>query len=331
MSASGDDTARAAGKPRGPPDAKVFCRMRYCALFFVSWLGAALGLRSSDALLLLLEPAGSEPLLQPLWSGMLRRWPWALAHAGFAGSVGIASFLATCIGFTVLDVCRSETKIQKDWFPSTRDLLVAGLPQTAIYLIANALGWIYGYYPIVLPGRAPRLAEFAEQVLVAFVIGDFFIYSEHRIMHAVPFLRQHIHSWHHAYHAPFSWAGGVVHPLEDFVVIICQTTAPILLGHHPLSFWTFVAIWTALLIEEHSGHDVWWAPYNWLPFARCPCGGGAAPHDIHHYKVNKNYGFVLCVWDQLFDTFEPVSNPPVLPQARKETWWEFQAARKKEY
>ncbi len=39
-------------------------------------------------------------------------------------------------------------------------------------------------------------------------------------------------------------------------------------------------------------------------------GGGAAPHDIHHYKVTKNYGFVLCVWDQLFDTFEPVVEPP---------------------
>merc|ERR1712048_1522725 len=142
-------------------------------------------------------------------------------------------------------------------------------------------------------------------------------------MHTVRFLRIHIHSVHHAYHAPFGWAGGVVHPLEDAVVVMCQITAPILLGHHPLSFWTFIFIWVHLLIEEHSGHDVWWAPYNWLPFARCPCGSGAAPHDIHHYKVNKNYGFVLCVWDQLFDSAEPVVEPPDLPKMRRQTWWEF--------
>lgn len=111
---------------------------------------------------------------------------------------------------------------------------------------------------------------------------------------------------HHAYTAPFSWAGGCVHPLEDLSVIICQTVAPLLLGHHPLSFWIFVIIWVVLLVEEHSGHDVRWSPYNWMPFARSPMGGGGAPHDIHHYKVTKNYGFVLCVWDHMFDTFEPV-------------------------
>ena len=79
--------------------------------------------------------------------------------------------------------------------------------------------------------------------------------------------RTHIHSWHHAYYAPFSWAGGVVHPAEDAVVVLCQIAAPLALAHHPLgSAFVFV---TVLLIEEHSGHDVRWAPYNWMPFA-CP-------------------------------------------------------------
>jgi len=29
--------------------------------------------------------------------------------------------------------------------------------------------------------------------------------------------------------------------------------------------------------------------------------------------VTKNFAFVLCVWDHLFDTFEPVVVPPNLP------------------
>jgi len=204
----------------------------------------------------------------------------------------------------------------------------AAVPQTLTYIVLNYSGYAYGYHPLQMPAQAPSLAKFAEEILLAFVIGDFFQYWEHRIMHMVPFLRNNIHSWHHYYHIPFGWAGGIVHPLEDTVVVACQWTIPLLFGFHPLSFWTFFTIWTHFLIEEHSGHDVWWAPWQWIPFAACPCGGGAAPHDIHHYKVTKNYAFVLCVWDHLFNSFEPVVEP--LHRPNKESWWEFKDQKARE-
>ena len=72
------------------------------------------------------------------------------------------------------------------------------------------------------------------------------------------------------------------------------------------------------LIDEHSGHDVWWSPYQLLPWTGCALGGGAAPHDIHHYKPNKNFGFVFIVWDRIFGTFQevgPACNPYVAPFA----------------
>lgn len=84
--------------------------------------------------------------------------------------------------------------------------------------------------------------------------------------------------------------------------------------------WIFAFLWPLLLVEEHSGthlqkepiplilclplnvgHDVWWSPYNWIPFS---WGGGAAPHDIHHIRPWKNYAFVFCFWDKMFNTFE---------------------------
>jgi len=228
--------------------------------------------------------------------------------------VAFVAYLASCAYFTSLDLRRSlETKVQKQYFPTVREMVVAGLPQVVIYYAANHVWYAYGYQPIELPSLAPTVPALAEQLLVAFVVGDFLIYWEHRLMHHFRFTRLHIHSWHHAYTAPFSWAGGVVHPLEDLVVVACQVAAPLALAHHPLAFWLFVALWTVLLIEEHSGHDVPWAPYNWMPYTRSPMGGGAAPHDIHHYKVTKNFAFVFCVWDHLFDTFEPVVVPPNLP------------------
>ena len=46
---------------------------------------------------------------------------------------------------------------------------------------------------------------------------------------------------------------------------------------HPLSFWIFISLWVICLVEEHSGHDVWWSPHKFLPFSM---GGGAAPRNI---------------------------------------------------
>lgn len=313
--------------PTHGPVANKFCRFRYALLFFVM-TGLAVALcRSFDWLLAAVAvlPYDSPPELQPVWEYVTETaFPRSSRNISFGGWVGFASFMCFCIGFTVLDIRRCvETKVQKDWWPTTYDMLRAGVPQVIIYFIGNYVGQEFFYQETALPAEAPRLCKLAEEVILAFVVGDLGIYWEHRIMHMVPFLRNNIHSWHHHYHAPFSWAGGVVHPFEDAIVVVTQTWFPLVMGHHPLSFWLFTWIWVGFLIEEHSGHDVWWAPYNWLPFARCPLGGGAAPHDIHHYKVTKNFGFVLCVWDHLFETFEAVVEPPALPANRAETWWEF--------
>ena len=62
-----------------------------------------------------------------------------------------------------------------------------------------------------------------------------------------------------------------------------------------------------------------------LLFISClqkPLGGGGAPHDIHHYWPNKNFGFVLTCWDHLFGTFSPVVEPPKKPQYYTK-WWEW--------
>ena len=139
--------------------------------------------------------------------------------------------------------------------------------------------------------------------------GDFLIYWEHRLMHAVPYLRRNIHSIHHTYGTVFSWAGGVVHPLEDAVVILCQIAPILAIRPHPIVYWLFSAFWVVCLVDEHSGHDVWWSPYQILPFTGCPIGGGGAPHDIHHYKPTQNFGFLFTIWDRCFDTFEEVKNP----------------------
>lgn len=52
-------------------------------------------------------------------------------------------------------------------------------------------------------------------VVISQVVGDFCIYWYHRWMHAVPFLLRNVHGVHHGYRAVYSWAGGILHPMED--------------------------------------------------------------------------------------------------------------------
>jgi len=319
-------TSQAAGPATaGGKVEKKFNKTKYISLFFASYAAILAGVRMIDV-----SGASGQgtPVLQPFWDYLLKNHAWLVSHIGFAGLPALFMFWVSCFYFTYLDYIHADTKVQKDWYPSLKDQLRAAIPQSLTYIALNVGGYYYGYVLLSMPEEAPSLATFAEEVLKAFLIGDFFIYWEHRIMHMIPWLRVNIHSWHHHYHIPFGWAGGIVHPLEDAVVVACQWTAPIVLGYHPLSFWFFFFFWVHFLVEEHSGHDVWWAPWQWVPFAACPLGGGAAPHDIHHYKVTKNYAFVFCVWDQLFNSYEAVVEPPQRPN--KESWWEFKEQKARE-
>mmetsp|Transcript_6055 Transcript_6055/g.17121 ORF Transcript_6055/g.17121 Transcript_6055/m.17121 type:complete len:298 (-) Transcript_6055:193-1086(-) len=266
---------------------------------------------------------GEELVLQPVWDSILDYGNPYVSHWLFAGWLTFLVYTLTCVYFTYKDIMRHDSKIQKDYWPTWMDMVRAGAPQMVIYGGLNGLFTYLVPEFVELPRTAPTVAQFLVETTLMFLVGDFLIYWEHRIMHIVPYLRKNIHNVHHAYHAPFSWAGGWVHPLEDAVVILCQLFYPIFVQTpHPLSFWCFVSFWTICLIEEHSGHDVVWAPYHWMPFAKMPLGGGGAPHDIHHYWPNKNFGFVLICWDQLFGTFSPVVHPPKKPR-NFQRWWEW--------
>lgn len=112
-----------------------------------------------------------------------------------------------------------------------------------------------------MPAEAPTLSVFLYEIIWCFIAGDFFIYWEHRIMRMIPYLRHNVHSVHHKYSAVFSWAGGWVHPFEDTIVIMCEIIpAQFLFNVHPLSLWIFTALWVICLVDEHSGHAVWWSP-----------------------------------------------------------------------
>jgi len=247
-----------------------------------------------------------DNILQSLWTWIITTYPDIVNHYLFGSVCAMTTFFISCLYFSWKDLARHESKIQKDWWPSLYDMIVTGVPQMAIYCGLNYLFWVLKPIRIELPEEAPSIYEFCRDFMIMLIVGDYYIYFEHRTMHNFPILRDNIHSVHHVYKKVFSWAGGYVHPLEDLAAVLTQVACPVFfLKPHPFTFWVFVSFWTLCLVDEHSGHDVWWSPYKWLPFS---VGGGGAPHDIHHYKPHTNFGFVFCVWDLLFFTFEDVTD-----------------------
>jgi len=252
------------------------------------------------------ETRNKDNFLQPVWELVLTYIPSMASHFMFGSVCAMTTFFVSCLYFSYKDLMRHDTKIQKDWWPTLHDMIVAAVPQMLSYSAANYFTWILMDIRVDLPKNAPSIWEFMRDVGIMFIVGDFYIYYMHRTMHKFVFLRDNIHCVHHSYRKVFSWAGGWVHPLEDLTAVLTQVACPIwFLKPHPFCFWMFVSLWTLLMVDEHSGHDVWWSPYKWVPFG---AGGGGAPHDIHHYKPNTNFGFVFNVWDILFCTMEEVSD-----------------------
>ena len=259
---------------------------------------------------------------QSAWDFCLRYEPY-ISNPQVEATIAFIAWFVVCLYFTYLDVTRSPTKIQKDYWPTNKEMLDCAVPQIIIYFVGCAFTWyLWAQFPdthLIHDKKAPTFLGFVGQLSSAVIVGDFIIYWEHRLMHIIPYLRNNIHSVHHAYSAPFSWAGGWVHPFEDLIVVSAQAL-PAYLWCDPLTRYVFSALWAVLLIDEHSGHDVWWSPFNWMSFGRnrdVIIGGGADPHDIHHFIPTKNFSFCFCIWDRMFGTYmepsELIVNPFVPP------------------
>jgi len=251
-----------------------------------------------------------ESVLQFVWDFILNNCDRTCSHWLWPAWLGLITFIIACSYFTYKDLNRHiATKVQKNQWPSNADLIWAAVPQILIYVILNAASSYYWNIHIELPRQAPSMFSFISHFAICLLVGDFLIYCEHRVMHMVPYLRNNVHSIHHKYTAVFSWAGGVVHPVEDLVVICCQCVTPMFfLDVHPLTFWVFIMVWVICLVDQHSGHDVSWSLFRVLPWTGhplSPTGGGGAPHDVHHYNVSKNFGFVFVIWDRIFGTYVP--------------------------
>ena len=248
----------------------------------------------------------TQRLLQPLWELILSKCGNLVSFWLFPLMLQSTVYMGTALYFTTKDIApwKSEkTRIHNDTWPSVQKIINVGGIQVAAHTIIITVLWFALPYFLVLPEEAPALLEFARDLSTTMIIGDFLMFLNHIIHHKVKYLYKNVHYIHHQVKRDmFSWSTGWAHPFESLTNPFLMLLYPwILFPVHPLTLWTYICIVVPFLVEEHSGHDVWWSPHNWVP----SIFGGAVPHEVHHIKNKYNYGFVLAIWDKAFGTYLP--------------------------
>jgi len=162
----------------------------------------------------------------------------------------------------------------------------------------------------------PTVATLAWQILMFYLVEDFYFYWIHRLLHWGP-LYGHIHKVHHEYQAPFGIAGEYAHPLETMFLGLGTAAGPFMLATmgmmHIATLFVWMVFRVAQVIDAHSGYDFPWSLNRFVPF-----WGGAEFHDFHHEKFTDNYASTFKIWDSLFGTNKKYLEQRARERAEKE-------------
>ena len=257
---------------------------------------------------LLGRESGDFRLLQPVWD-LRFDWENTLESPLFPIIFSTSVYFLCLFPFTTFDLYgKNWGWIQKYKIQTDREVTNAQVKKALnitawnhlLYILpASIAQWIW-VPSTPLPLAAPSLWEFFWQQCVAMVIFDFLVFIWHSIHHKVRFLYRHVHSIHHHYSSPNSWATEYVHPCELITLGFFGRIAPKWFGPHPLTEWSFLAFVVAASVESHCGYDLPLMPHRWAPF-----WGGSVHHDMHHLKPLTNFQPFFTQFDRLFGTFCP--------------------------
>lgn len=156
---------------------------------------------------------------------------------------------------------------------------------TLIYIDPAQYGWTYFFFSMIL---------------MAF-IHEFYFYWTHRIMHH-PFLFKHVHIVHHYSTNPTPFAAFSFHPIEAIIEAAILPALVFVMPIHPTAFVIFLTMMTVFSVINHSGYELYPPSFakNWF----FKWWISATHHQMHHQKMNCNYGLYFTVLDHIHHTHD---------------------------
>ncbi len=212
------------------------------------------------------------------------------------------SFWAVAVALLLLEripsLRRADSPVQYRWLTNLGLMLLGGTVLSVVFpasitTVANAMDT-----GLVHELQLPLLAE----LVLVFLLLDFWRYWEHRLLHEVPLLWR-AHLVHHSDTALDVTTAVRHHPLEAIITTFIAFILVFAFGFsiQALGFYLLIAMLSSLYTHANITvpEPIDRPLRRWLVTP--------AVHAIHHSnhqpQTDSNYGSVLTVWDRLFGTY----------------------------
>lgn len=188
----------------------------------------------------------------------------------------------------------SQTIPQREIFHSLVASLFFALAGTAMIMAFHS-GWTQIYLEPQKFGYAYLPISF----LVLVMLHETYFYWTHVWMHK-PRVFQVVHRIHHESRNPTAWASFSFHPLEAAIEALILPLLVLIVPVHYSVLMAFLLFMTVLGVINHLGYEIYPKGFARHPFFKWWIS--ATHHQMHHEKINGNFGLYFNFWDRLMKT-----------------------------